>query len=47
MVKGSILPGESASGVVAFEIPEGTKSISADIAAGTLLDDVKYAGPIG
>ncbi|MCX5587097.1 hypothetical protein ACFV0H_36630 [Streptomyces erythrochromogenes] len=47
MVKGSILPGESASGVVAFEIPEGTKSITADIAAGTLLDDVKYAGPIG
>ncbi|THA77868.1 hypothetical protein [Streptomyces sp. A0592] len=47
MVKGSILPGESASGVVAFEIPEGTRSISADIAAGTLLDDVKYAGPIG
>ncbi|MFE6910707.1 DUF4352 domain-containing protein [Streptomyces erythrochromogenes] len=47
MVKGSILPGESASGVVAFEIPEGTKSLTADIAAGTLLDDVKYAGPIG
>ncbi|WP_030774240.1 hypothetical protein [Streptomyces sp. NRRL F-2664] len=47
MVKGSILPGESASGVVAFEIPEGTKSITADIAAGTLLDDVKYAGPLG
>ncbi|AQT72238.1 DUF4190 and DUF4352 domain-containing protein [Streptomyces sp. fd1-xmd] len=47
MVKGSILPGESASGVVAFEIPEGTGSITADIAAGTLLDDVKYAGPIG
>ncbi|MER7736200.1 DUF4190 domain-containing protein [Streptomyces erythrochromogenes] len=47
MVKGSILPGESASGVVAFEIPEGTKNLTADIAAGTLLDDVKYAGPIG
>ncbi|MEW2584796.1 DUF4190 domain-containing protein [Streptomyces virginiae] len=47
MVKGSILPGESASGVVAFEIPEGTKSITADISAGTLLDDVKYVGPIG
>ncbi|WP_326591147.1 DUF4190 domain-containing protein [Streptomyces sp. NBC_01294] len=47
MVKGSILPGESASGIVAFEIPEGTKSITADIAAGTLLDDVKYAGPLG
>ncbi|MFJ3979258.1 multicopper oxidase domain-containing protein [Streptomyces sp. NPDC090021] len=47
MVQGSILPGESASGVVAFEIPEGTASITADISAGTLLDDVKYAGPIG
>ncbi|MGW6783158.1 DUF4352 domain-containing protein [Streptomyces sp. NPDC054987] len=47
MVKGTILPGETASGVVAFEIPEGTKSITADIAAGTLLDDVKYVGPIG
>ncbi|KOV16474.1 hypothetical protein ADK90_27835 [Streptomyces sp. XY413] len=47
MVKGSILPGESASGVVAFEIPEGTKSITADISAGTLLEDVKYVGPIG
>ncbi|MGW7441373.1 DUF4190 domain-containing protein [Streptomyces sp. NPDC054849] len=47
MVKGSILPGESASGIVAFEIPEGTKSITADIAAGTLLDDVMYAGPLG
>lgn len=47
MVKGSILPGESASGIVAFELPEGTRSITADIAAGTLLDDVKYAGPLG
>ncbi len=47
MVQGSILPGESASGVVAFEIPEGTKSLTADISAGTVLDDVKYAGPIG
>lgn len=47
MIKGSILPGESASGVVAFELPAGTKSITADISAGVLLDDVKYAGPIG
>ncbi len=46
MVRGSILPGESASGVVAYEVPEGTASISADISAGTLLDDVKYAGPV-
>ncbi|MFF0551906.1 hypothetical protein ACFYUL_23405 [Streptomyces sp. NPDC004311] len=47
MIRGSILPGETASGIVAFEVPEGTKSITADISAGTLLDDVKYAGPIG
>ncbi|MGR4879309.1 DUF4352 domain-containing protein [Streptomyces sp. LARHCF249] len=47
MIRGSILPGESASGIVAFELPEGTTSINADISAGTGLDDVKYAGPIG
>ncbi|MFD5415561.1 DUF4190 domain-containing protein [Streptomyces nojiriensis] len=47
MIRGSILPGETASGIVAFEVPEGTKSITADISAGTRLDDVKYAGPIG
>ncbi|MEV7520703.1 DUF4352 domain-containing protein [Streptomyces sp. NPDC091371] len=47
MIRGSIMPGESASGIVAFEVPEGTKSITADISAGVLLDDVKYAGPIG
>ncbi|MEU6313687.1 hypothetical protein [Streptomyces sp. NPDC047014] len=46
MIKGSILPGESASGVVAFEIPEGTKSITADISAGTRLERVMYSGPI-
>lgn len=45
MIKGSILPGASASGIVAFEVPEGTKSITADISAGTLLDDVKYSRP--
>lgn len=47
MIEGSILPGASASGVVAFELPEGTKSITANISAGTRLEDVKYAGPIG
>ncbi|MFJ3827701.1 DUF4190 domain-containing protein [Streptomyces sp. NPDC090046] len=47
MIRGSIMPGESASGLVAFEVPEGTKSLTADISAGTMLDDVKYAGPIG
>lgn len=30
-IRGAIMPGESASGIVAFEVPEGTKSIRADI----------------
>ncbi|MER5873070.1 DUF4352 domain-containing protein, partial [Streptomyces sp. NPDC002044] len=47
MISGTILPGASASGVVAFEVPEGTQSVSADISAGSLLDDVQYTGPIG
>ncbi|GGZ97542.1 hypothetical protein GCM10010371_66690 [Streptomyces subrutilus] len=47
MIEGSILPGATASGIVAFEVPEGTKEVTADISAGTLLDDVQYAGPIG
>ncbi|MFI5617433.1 DUF4190 domain-containing protein [Streptomyces sp. NPDC051567] len=46
-VKGSILPGESASGILAYEVPEGTTSISADVSAGTMLNDVKFSGPIG
>ncbi|OKK19333.1 hypothetical protein AMK16_14480 [Streptomyces sp. CB00455] len=47
MIRGSILPGESASGVVAFEVPEDTTNLSADISAGTTLDNVKFAGPVG
>ncbi|WP_329386264.1 hypothetical protein OG625_27355 [Streptomyces sp. NBC_01351] len=46
-IRGAIMPGESASGIVAFEVPEGTKSIRADISPGVSLDDVKYAGPVG
>ncbi|MGW7333544.1 DUF4352 domain-containing protein, partial [Streptomyces sp. NPDC054840] len=46
-IKGSLLPGETASGIAAFEVPKGTKGITADISPGILLDDVKYAGPIG
>ncbi|MCX5179638.1 hypothetical protein [Streptomyces virginiae] len=46
-IRGSIMPGETAGGVEAFELPEGTKSITADIRPGLLGDDVKYAGPIG
>ncbi|WP_030730765.1 DUF4352 domain-containing protein [Streptomyces sp. NRRL S-237] len=47
MIRGAIMPGESASGVVAFEVPQGTRSITADIRPGILGDNVKYAGPIG
>jgi hypothetical protein len=46
-VKGDILPGESASGVVAFEVPEGTTGLTADISPGTLLPATKFSGTIG
>ncbi|MCX5271076.1 hypothetical protein [Streptomyces virginiae] len=46
-IRGSLLPGETASGVEAFEVPEGTKSITADVRPGILRESVKYAGPIG
>ncbi|MFD4914097.1 hypothetical protein ACFWNR_12830 [Streptomyces virginiae] len=46
-IRGSLLPGETASGVEAFEVPEGTRSITADVRPGTLRESVKYAGPIG
>ncbi|MFB7178333.1 hypothetical protein ACFCYI_11555 [Streptomyces sp. NPDC056257] len=47
MVKGDILPGESASGILAFEVPEGTERISADISPGILLPHAKFSGSIG
>ncbi len=46
MISGDILPGESASGVVAFEVPEGTTRISADISPGTLMPGTKFSGPV-
>ncbi|MGW3325375.1 DUF4352 domain-containing protein [Streptomyces virginiae] len=46
-IRGSLLPGETASGVEAFEVPKGTKSITADIRPGMQRDNVQYAGPIG
>ncbi|MEU7553893.1 DUF4190 domain-containing protein, partial [Streptomyces sp. NPDC044571] len=46
-IKGDILPGESASGVVAFEVPEGTGRLTADISPGTRLPNAKFSGPIG
>ncbi|MFF3858023.1 DUF4190 domain-containing protein [Streptomyces sp. NPDC002209] len=47
MIKGDILPGESASGVVAFEVPEGTERISADISPGIMMPNAKFSGSIG
>ncbi|MER7465189.1 DUF4190 domain-containing protein [Streptomyces sp. NPDC097981] len=47
MIRGDILPGESASGVVAFEVPEGTERISADISPGIMLPNAKFSGSIG
>ncbi|MFF4011474.1 DUF4352 domain-containing protein [Streptomyces sp. NPDC001717] len=46
VIRGSIMPGQSASGVVAFDLPDGTKNITADISPG-LVPSVKYTGPIG
>ncbi|WP_030771988.1 MULTISPECIES: DUF4352 domain-containing protein [unclassified Streptomyces] len=45
-ISGSLMPGETASGVHAFELPKGTENITADISPGIRLDKVKYAGPI-
>ncbi|WP_344334249.1 DUF4352 domain-containing protein, partial [Streptomyces globosus] len=47
LIRGDILPGQSASGVVVFEVPEGTTSLSADISPGTLMQSVKFSGKIG
>ncbi|MFI8503294.1 DUF4352 domain-containing protein [Streptomyces sp. NPDC085524] len=47
LIKGAIMPGQSAGGVVAFELPKGTKNITADISPGIGLTSVKYAGPVG
>ncbi|WP_221889766.1 DUF4190 domain-containing protein [Streptomyces sp. WAC06614] len=47
MIKGSIMPGASATGVFAWEVPEGTSSITADLSPGTLMPSAKFAGPIG
>ncbi|MGW6843485.1 DUF4190 domain-containing protein [Streptomyces sp. NPDC054958] len=46
-ITGALMPGETASGVDAFELPKGTENITADISPGILLDKVKYAGAIG
>lgn len=46
-IQGTIRPGESATGSAAFEVPEGTRSISAQLSPGTLLPAVRFAGPVG
>ncbi|MET9466312.1 DUF4352 domain-containing protein [Streptomyces sp. NPDC006544] len=47
MIKGDILPGASATGVIAYEVPKGTSTLTADITPGGRLPSVKYSGPIG
>ncbi|MFF2197883.1 hypothetical protein, partial [Streptomyces sp. NPDC058157] len=46
-IEGVIQPGQSATGVAAFEVPEGTKSISAELSPGILMDPAKFSGPVG
>ncbi|GAA0275821.1 hypothetical protein GCM10010302_11770 [Streptomyces polychromogenes] len=45
-IEGVIQPGQSATGVAAFEVPEGTKSISAELSPGILMDSAKFTGPV-
>ncbi|MFE2481319.1 DUF4352 domain-containing protein, partial [Streptomyces sp. NPDC059389] len=47
MIRGDILPGESASGILAYEVPEGTEQLSADISPGIRLPSAKFSGSIG
>lgn len=46
-IEGVIQPGQSATGVAAFEVPEGTKSISAEFSPGILMAPAKFSGPLG
>ncbi|MFF3651321.1 DUF4190 domain-containing protein [Streptomyces sp. NPDC002181] len=47
MIRGDILPGESASGILAYEVPEGTEHLVADISPGIRLPSAKFSGSIG
>ncbi|GAA3277468.1 DUF4190 domain-containing protein [Streptomyces lavendulae] len=46
-IQGTIQPGESATGTAAFEVPEGTRSVSAALSPGLLMPDAKFTGPVG
>ncbi|MFK0253181.1 DUF4352 domain-containing protein [Streptomyces sp. NPDC090445] len=46
-IRGDILPGQSASGIITYEVPEGTTGLSASISPGILMPGAKFAGPIG
>ncbi|MEU4955270.1 DUF4190 domain-containing protein [Streptomyces lavendulae] len=46
-IQGTIRPGESATGTAAFEVPEGTRSVSAALSPGLLMPDATFAGPVG
>ncbi|MFB7058732.1 hypothetical protein ACFCXT_37120 [Streptomyces vinaceus] len=47
LIRGDILPGESASGILAYEVPEGTERLVADISPGVSLPSAKFGGSIG
>ncbi|MFE2851312.1 DUF4190 domain-containing protein, partial [Streptomyces lavendulae] len=46
-IQGTIQPGESATGTAAFEVPDGTRSVSAELSPGLLMPDAKFTGPVG
>ncbi|MEU2394185.1 DUF4190 domain-containing protein, partial [Streptomyces sp. NPDC007369] len=47
LIRGDILPGHSASGIIIYEVPEATTSLSAEISPGVLMPGAKFAGPVG
>ncbi|MFJ3923894.1 DUF4190 domain-containing protein [Streptomyces sp. NPDC090022] len=47
MIQDSIAPGATATGVFAFEVPEGTTRINAGFSPGMLLGKARFTGPIG
>ncbi|MFK0233247.1 DUF4190 domain-containing protein [Streptomyces vinaceus] len=47
LIRGDILPGESASGILAYEVPEGTERLVADISPGISLPSAKFSGSLG
>ncbi|MET9607151.1 DUF4190 domain-containing protein [Streptomyces sp. NPDC006512] len=46
-ISGTVKPGETATGTIAYEVPAGTRNINAQVSPGILLPDAKFSGPIG